>query len=376
MRPFRASVWGCALAVAAAAAGTTQAAWNNVFEACCWGCEHKEATANYPPPTPVVASASPCAQPCQPQCTTRYVQRCYYQPVTTYQQRSYYEPVTTYRTSYYYEPVTSYRYSCYYDPCTCQTQQVATPCTSYRLRSQCCPVTSYLQRCYYQPVTQYQQAFYYEPVTTCCQTTVGAPVLTLPAGATATPPPGAPPPGAPPQVTTPPQVTDPGTLPPYQPPQVSDGANAQTSESKRVDPTPNPGAKMPKTFDESSRQPKLFSPQPLAPAPAAAPAQTPPPPKVRLDHTASAPAPNVDGQVVRAADNAPHAGARLLFVSADRQGARQSATADGDGRFRTTLSSGGWLVYIQDDGGRPVFQEKMDVLDGQPRTMALVSRQK
>ena len=149
-----------ALAVVAASAGSTQAAWNNVFEACCWGCQHNEATANYPPPP------SPCAQPCQPQCTTHYVQRCYYQPVTTYKQRSYYEPVTTYRTSYYYEPVTSYRYSCYYDPCTCQYQQVATPVTSYKLRSQCCPVTSYLQRCYYQPVTQYQQAFYYEPVTT------------------------------------------------------------------------------------------------------------------------------------------------------------------------------------------------------------------
>ncbi len=183
MRPFRASVWGCALAVVAASAGSTRAAWNNVFEACCWGCRHKEATANYPPP-------SPCAQPCQPQCTTRYEQRCYYQPVTTYQQRSYYEPVTTYKTSYYYEPVTSYRYSCYYDPCTCQYQQAATPCTSYRLRSQCCPVTSYLQRCYYQPVTQYQQAFYYQPVTTCCQQTMGAPVLTLPPGATATPAPG------------------------------------------------------------------------------------------------------------------------------------------------------------------------------------------
>ena len=367
MRPFRASVWGCALAVVAASAGSTQAAWNNVFEACCWGCNHNEATANYPPP-------APCAQPCQPQCTTRYVQRCYYQPVTTYQQRSCYEPVTTYRTSYYYEPVTSYRYSCYYDPCTCQYQQVSTPCTSYRLRSQCCPVTSYLQRCYYQPVTQYQQAFYYEPVTTCCQTTVGAPVLTLPPGATATPAPGVGTPQVttPPGVTTPPQVTDPNTLPPYTPPQVSDGANGQTSESRRIDPNPNPGAKMPKAFDESSRQPKLGSPQPLPPKPV----QTPEPPKARIDHVASLPNPNVAGQVVKAADNSPHGGAKLLFVSADRQGAQQSVTADGDGRFQTTLASGGWLVYVQDDNGRPVFQDKVDVRDDLPRTITLVSRQK
>ena len=123
MRPFRASVWGCALAVVAATGGATQAAWNNVFEACCWSCQRPPATANYAPPDP----CNQCQQPCQPQCTTRYVQRCYYQPVTTYTQRTYYEPVTTYHTSYYYEPVTSYRYSCYYDPCTCQYQQVATP---------------------------------------------------------------------------------------------------------------------------------------------------------------------------------------------------------------------------------------------------------
>ncbi len=291
--------------------------------------------------------------------------------MTTYQQRSYYEPVTTYRTSYYYEPVTSYRYSCYYDPCTCQYQQVSTPCTSYKLRSQCCPVTSYLQRCYYQPVTQYQQAFYYQPVTSCCQTTLGAPVMTLPPGAAVTPAPNA---GAPPQVTAPPQVSDPGTLPPYTPPpQVSDGGNTQTSESRRFDPNPNPGAKMPKAFDESSRQPKLGSPQPLAPVPV----QTPEPPKAtRLDHTASLPNPNVAGQVVKGADNTPHAGARLLFVSADRQGAQQSVTADDDGRFQTTLASGGWLVYVQDDGGRPVFHEKVDVRDNLPRTITLVSREK
>ena len=353
MRPFRASVWGCALAVLAAAAGPTQAAWNNVFEACCWGCKHGEATANYAPPA--APCPQPCAQPCQPQCTTRYVQRCYYQPVTTYQQRSYYEPVTTYRTSYYYEPVTSYRYSCYYDPCTCQYQQVACPQTCYRLRSQCCPVTSYLQRCCYQPVTSYQQAFYYEPVTTCCQTTVGAPVTTLPPGAAVTPGPGV---TAPPQVTTPPQVSDP--------------TNTQTSESKRFDVNPNaaPGVKMPKAFDESSRQPKLRSPLPLPAAP-----QTPEPPKARPDHIASAPAgASVEGQIVKA-DNRPHAGAKLLFVSADRQGARQSVTADGEGRFKATLEAGGWLVYVQDDNGRPVFQQTMNVRGEEPRTVTLVSRE-
>ena len=353
---------GAALAVVAAAAGNSQAAWNNVFEACCWGCKDRGTTANYPP-------AEPCNQ-CQPQqqCTTHYVQRCYYQPVTTYTQRTYYEPVTTYHTSYYYEPVTSYRYSCYYDPCTCQSQQVATPVTSYRLRSQCCPVTSYLRRCAVQPVTSYQQAFYYEPVTSCCQTTVGAPVLTPPAGAAITPAPGT---AAPPQVTDP-GPAQPGSLPPYSPPNVSDGGNTQTSDSKRFDRSPNPGPSMPKV-DESSRQPKLGTPQPFAPAPP----QSPEPPKaVRIDRIASLPGANLDGQVVKSGDRAPHAGAKVLFVSADRQGDQQSLTADGEGRFRTTLTSGGWLVYVQDAEGRPVFHEKVDVRDNAPQTVTLVSRQR
>ena len=132
---------------------------------------------------PPARSADPgcCPQPCpQTTCTTRYVQRCYYQPVVTYKTNTYYEPVTTYRTSYYYQPVTSYRYSCYYDPCTCRYQSVATPQTCYQLRSRCCPVTSYLQRTCMTPVTAYQQSFYYEPVTTCCTTTTGAPVASLP----------------------------------------------------------------------------------------------------------------------------------------------------------------------------------------------------
>ena len=122
MRPFRASVWGCAWRssprrpVPRRPRGTTcsrRAA----------GAARQRGDGQLPAGRP----CEPCPQPCQPQCTTQYVQRSYYQPVTTYQQRTYYEPVTTYRTSYYYEPVTSYHYSCYYDPCTCHYQQVATP---------------------------------------------------------------------------------------------------------------------------------------------------------------------------------------------------------------------------------------------------------
>ena len=357
--------YGAALAILAATGGASQAAWNNVFEACCWNGQS--------PTTAAYAAPQACCQP-QQQCTTRYVQRSYYQPVTTYTQRTYYEPVTTYRTSYYYEPVTSYRYSCAYDPCTCRYQQVATPTTSYRLRSQCCPVTSYMQRCQVTPVQSYRQAFYYEPVTSCCQTTVGAPVLTLPAGATAVPAaPLAPAPAAPAAAPPSPQVSEPGSqLPPYSPPTVTEGANPTSNESKQFYQSPSPSPTMPKALDQSRRQPRLGSPQPLPSAPVASPE----PPRVRIDRIASLPKSSLQGNVVNSADRTPHSGAKLLFVSADRQGVQQSVTADGNGRFRTTLASGDWLVYVQDGQGRPIFHEKVDLRDGQTRTVTLVSRQK
>jgi hypothetical protein len=151
MRRRQAIVWGGALALLVTAAGTSHAAWDNVFRVCCSSCGGGGFA-------PAVSNASPdpCCNPCPPTCTTRYVQRCYYQPVTSYCQKTYYEPCTTYQTSYYYEPCTSMHCCCHFDPCTCCWQKVCVPTTSYRLRSQCCPVTSYLQRCCMVPVTSYQ----------------------------------------------------------------------------------------------------------------------------------------------------------------------------------------------------------------------------
>ena len=199
-------------------------------------------------------------------------------------------------------------------------------------------------------------------------------MLTLPPGATIHAAADAPPP----QVTAPPQVSEPmrrrANLPPYTPPpNVSDGGNTPTSQSNRFDRNPNPGPAMPKAYDQSSQQPRLGSPRPTAgpgpgPIPGAATGRPHRPHRLALG-------PSVEGQVVKAADRTPHAGAKLLFVSADRQGAQESVTADVEGRFRTTLASGGWLVYVQDADGRPVFHEKVDVLDGAPQTMTLVSRQ-
>ncbi|HXG13320.1 MAG TPA: carboxypeptidase-like regulatory domain-containing protein [Gemmataceae bacterium] len=337
MRPFRRAVWGCAL-VLLVSTGPLQAAWCNVFQVCCLGCRHGTTISAY----------DPCCTPCpQTVCTTRYVQRCYYQPVVTYQTQTYYEPVTTYRVSYYYEPVTNYRYSCYFDPCTCTYQQVACPVTSYRLRSQCCPVQSFVQRCCTVPVTSYRQCCYYEPVTTCCTTSVGAPVVG----------------------TAPPcnSGTLPGVGEQRAAPQPGIGEYRSTPGVPPADATPPP----PPASGISFRQLTPWGSSPSRPAAPPRPPQ--PPPTVKLDRIVALPDPNVEGRVV-GSNRAPLPGARLLFVSADRQGEREAVTADRSGEFRVTLASGGWLVYVEGADGKPVFHSKIDVQENQNRKVTLVSR--
>jgi hypothetical protein len=351
-------VWGYALVALAAAAAPTQAAWNNVFQVCCHHCRSAAApvVAQYDPGCP-----QPCPQPCPPVCTTRYVQRCYYQPVTTYRQSTYYEPVTSYRTSYYYEPVTSYRYSCYFDPCTCRYQQVATPCTSYRLRSQCCPVTTYLQRCCLQPVTTYQQVTMYEPVTTCCSTTTGAPVAAVPHGAEVVP--SAPPASVPP--ANPPQGTE--EVVPSNPPRATEGSSTHSDFRRNPADSPEPPLRMPPADNGTSRQPQLRGPVPTVPPAGTVPSGA------RVDRIASRVKQPVDGQVL-AANRSPRVNVKVVFISRDASQVKHVVRTDRAGRFEVTLTDGTWLIYVDDAAGRPTFQQTMQVRDGGPSDVVLVSR--
>src|SRR5205085_8082783 len=102
--------------------------------------------------------------------------------------------------------------------------------------------------------------------------------------------------------------------------------------SRETQPPPMDGAE-----GSCFRQPRLGAPvTPASPAP-----------KVHIDRIAYLPEHNVGGQVVRADDRAPRAGARLLFVNAERDGDQQSVTSDGQGRFQATLTKGTWLVYVR-----------------------------
>src|SRR5262249_56589234 len=98
-----------------------------------------------------------------------------------------------------------------------------------------------------------------------------------------------------------------------------------------------------------------------------------PPPSVKLDRIVLGPPPTVEGQVVRS-DRAPHAGAKVLFVSADRQGAQQTVTADSQGQFHADLEAGAWLAYVHGYDGKPIFQSKIDVQPTQTPRVTLASR--
>ncbi len=107
--------------------------------------------------------------------------------------------------------------------------------------------------------------------------------------------------------------------------------------------------------------------KPATPLPAA-------PPNVQLDKIVFAPLPGVEGQVVGFDGKAPQAGARVLFVHADRQGAQQTVTADRQGQFRAELASGNWLVYLHAADGKPVFHSKIEVRDDNPNRLTLYTK--
>jgi hypothetical protein len=360
MRPFRGVRWVCALGLLGLGAAPAQAAWDNVFQVCCFGCKSRPAVSGY---APVACCPAPCPQTTC--CTTQYVQRSYYTPVTCYQTQVSYQPITTYRTSYYYEPVTSYRYSCYYDPCTCSYQQVACPQTCYRLRSQTCATTSYLQRTCQVPVTSYRLSYYYEPVTTCSSTPCCSPCATPCCNGAAAP------------AVAAPAVAAPAVAVPAVPAAPGQGVPAPATPQPGVNETRTPAATPSPSTGPYDRYytPQTTQPPPMAkPNSFTTPSRQAPPPVVRFDRIVALPQGSgpVQGQVVRF-DNNPKPGAQLLFVNADRQAPRQAATTDRSGHFRVSLSSGAWLVYLTGADGKPAFHSKIEVRPDS-RPLVLVSR--
>jgi hypothetical protein len=325
---------GLALAIALLGAASVptraSAAWDNVFQVCCNDCKPRVSfSAPCPPPCP-----PPCPQPCpQPEMRISYVQRCYYQPCTEYVRKSFFEPVTKQVTTYFYEPVTEYRYTTYYDPCTGCPQKVCQPCTSYRLRSQCNSVTSYVERCAMVPVTTLKQVTFQQPVVSfyfppCPTGSTGSSFFPLPPSAAA---PSAPsveqirenPPGVTP--------TRPGT------------------SSDMIVPQDLPTG------------PNMSNPRPSA--------------KIRPEKTVSrSSVVMVRGEVVLNDQITPRAGAKLVFMNADKPEQKEYTTANAFGEFDVRLPAGTWYMYVGGDAGRATYHKKIAVGDRDTVDYKVVSR--
>src|SRR5262249_49406210 len=129
--------------------------------------------------------------------------------------------------------------------------------------------------------------------------------------------------------------------------------------SRRVRAADGPGAgrgpgepqQLPDGPDPADRR-RQFLPPGVA---ASAPAPRRPPPR-GAHRAASGPTPSHagGGQVVRG-NTAPRSGARVMSVSPAPPGPQESVTADAQGRFRASLASGSWLVYVYGADGKPEY---------------------
>lgn len=297
---------------------TAVAAWDNVFQVCCNDCnKNKSRTSYFAPPCP----PAPCPQPVA---QISYVQRSYYQPVTEYVRKSYYEPVTKKVTSYYYEPVTEYKYSTYYDPCTGCPQRVCTPVTAYKLRSQCNSVTSYVERCAMVPVTTLKQVNYQQPV-------VSYYYPPTPTGASFSP------------------------LPPM---------GGPTVEQFRE----NPPSVLPKAGSDGMIPPTEVPVQPGAfPKPGTA--------KLRPEKTVSrSSVVSVRGEVVLNDQITPRAGAKVVFMNADKPEQKEYATANTFGEFDVRLAAGNWYMYVGGETGKATYHKQISLGDRDTVDYKVVSR--
>ncbi len=65
----------------------------------------------------------------------------------------------------------------------------------------------------------------------------------------------------------------------------------------------------------------------------------------------------------------------MTFVSASKQAADQTVTADAAGNFNVQLPAGEWLVYLRTADGQQVYHSRLEVTGAQQKTpIVLVSR--
>ena len=309
------------LFVAAASADAATAGWNNVYQVTCFRCRTRPARTDsaYYPPAPSSSRSSQFGG---------YVTEQRSETVTVMKpQREIVEVPTTERRSYY-EPITTHSRSSYYNPVTGCCETVDVPRTTFRLREECTTVMKPVERLRMVPEKvqrdyEVRRPVYYGPE----ERVYKQPVCALP-GASAS---------SPPQVdvirSQPPTVTPDGYAP---------------IQSPNVPTNPGGGVSQPRAM---------------------------PPAKVNARTTSRSGGPTVvRGEVVRADQQTPLGGAKLVLVSAADSKEREYVTADEFGRFDLQVPAGTWHLYVGDGTGKAAFHKTVRLDPSTERTFAVVSR--
>ncbi len=302
------------LLVVAGTADSATAGWNNVYQVTCWGCRQRSSSYPVAPAPTHSRSSSFAGYETRTETITQTVMRPEREivEVPTVERRTYYEPQTSYTRSSYYDPVTG----------CCQT--VEKPTTRLIRKEECATVMKPVERLRMVPTqvqreVEVRRPVYYGPEERVYKT----PVCALPNS--------------------------------------SSGAAPQVDIIRSQGPTVAPDGYTPITPPGVSTTPQAL-PRAMPPA------------KVNARTTSRNGSTAVRGEVVRADQATPLAGAKLVLVSATDKGTREYATADEFGRFDVTVPAGTWHLYVGDGKGRASFHKTVKLDDAAERTFTVVSR--
>ena len=82
----------------------------------------------------------------------------------------------------------------------------------------------------------------------------------------------------------------------------------------------------------------------------------------------------VRGEVVMPDQLTPRAGAKLVFVNADKPEQKEYATANAFGEFDVRLPAGKWYLYLGGDNGRATYHKQISLGDRETYDYKVVSR--
>ena len=82
----------------------------------------------------------------------------------------------------------------------------------------------------------------------------------------------------------------------------------------------------------------------------------------------------VRGEVVLHDQITPRAGAKLVFLNADKPEQKEYATANAFGEFDVRLPAGNWYMYVGGEAGKATYHKKLSLGDRDTVDYKVVSR--